>query len=229
MSKFLIITDSISNPRHFPISDITELEETYPYIIREYYKDSSFWQISFGNITSEQLFSQVIGYLSHWNPDIIIIQCGIVDCRPEAFTEFQKTVINRFSGPFFRYIKKYVFHPTLIKRRQVYRVSKRSFRKTSKKIQMLFEHSKIFWLEISANAGYENSRPGVQHRIKEYNEIIQNIYNDDFISINEEILKTDGFSVDNLHWNNRAHKAVANILLERINSHFKKETHQDSK
>ena len=107
MAKFLILTDSISNPRSFPISSITTLEETYPYIIRNYYKDSTFWQLSFGNITTEQLFSQVISYLSHWEPDIIIIQSGINDCRPEAFTDFQKTLINKLSGPHFKHIKRF--------------------------------------------------------------------------------------------------------------------------
>tara|TARA_B100000315_G_C14503753_1_gene553579 strand:+ start:491 stop:1162 length:672 start_codon:yes stop_codon:yes gene_type:complete len=223
MSKFLILTDSISNPRSFPISEMTKLEETYPYIIRDYYKDSTFWQLSYGDISSEQLFSQAIGYLSHWNPDIIIIQSGINDCKPEAFTEFQKTVINRFTGPLFRYIKRYVLHPKMIKHRQKYRVSKKSFMKSAKKIQVLYENSMILWLEISANVGYENARPGVRNRIKVYNKVIENIYSNDFIPINEKILKVDGFNKDSLHWNKRGHRAVADILLERINLHLNQE------
>ena len=220
MAKFLILTDSISNPRSFPISAITKLEETYPYIIRDYYRDSTFWQLSFGNITTEQLFSQVISYLSHWEPDIIIIQSGINDCRPEAFTDFQKTLINKLSGPLFKRIKRFTFHPRLIKPRQKYRVSKKSFMKTAKKIKMLYENSKIFWLEISANFDYENARPGVHDRMKTYNEIIENIYSNDLIRINENIIKVDGFNEDNLHWNKHAHKVVADTLLERIDAHL---------
>lgn len=83
--KFLILTDSIGNPRVFPVDDIVELEETYPYILRNVYSESIFWQLSYGNLSTEELVNQAIGYLTQWEPDFIIIQSGINDCRPEAF------------------------------------------------------------------------------------------------------------------------------------------------
>lgn len=215
--KFLILAESGANPRSFPISEVTQLEETYPYLIRNEFKDSTFWQLSFGNISTEQLLSQAIAYLSHWTPDIIIVHSGLNDCRPEAFTEFQKTVINKLSGPFFGKIKKYVFHPALIKRRQVYRISKRSFRKTAKKFKLIFARSKIFWLGICAGSGYEEARPGVNKRMEDYNKIIEEIYSNDCIKIQGKMLEINGFNVDNLHWNKRGHAAVADVLLERIN------------
>jgi hypothetical protein len=150
------------------------------------------------------------------------MQSGIVDCRPEAFSEFQKTFINRFSGPLFTYIKKYMFHPTLIKRRQVYRVSERRFRKTLKKFKLIFPQSKIYWLEICAGSGYEKMRPGVNKRMDNYNKIIGEIYGTDFVPILEKITHENGFNSDSLHWNKGGHRAVANILLERIHSHFNK-------
>ncbi|MBO1224056.1 MAG: SGNH/GDSL hydrolase family protein [Candidatus Scalindua sediminis] len=219
MSKFLILTDSIGNPRSFPVSEITQLEETYSYIIRNNFKNSTFWQLSYGNVSTEQLFSQAAGYLSNWEPDIIIIHSGIIDSRPEAFTEFQKTVINKLTGRFvFGKIKKYVFHPALIRHRQVYRVSKARFRKTAKKIKLLFGQSKILWLEICVADGYESARPGANKRMEAYNNIIKEIYGKDFVKIKEKILEVDGFNVDNLHWNKSGHRAVADIILDRINA-----------
>ena len=215
--KLLILAESAANPRSFPVSEVTQLEETYPYLIRIEFKDSTFWQLSFGNISTEQLLSQAIAYLSHWSPDIIIIHSGLNDCRPEAFTEFQKAVINKLAGPFFGKIKKYVFHPALIKRRQVYRVSKRRFRKTIKKFKLIFPQSKIFWLGICAGSEYEKTRPGVNNRMKDDNKSIEEIYGNDCIKIQEKMLEINGFNVDNLHWNKRGHAAVADILLERIN------------
>ena len=220
MYKFLILTDSIGNPRSFPASEITQLEETYPYILRDKFKDSTFWQLSYGNITTEQLLSQAIGYLSNWKPDFTIIHSGIIDSRPEAFTEFQKMVITTFSGRLFRYLKKYVYHPKLIKRRQVHRVTKTNFGKTAKKLKLLFEQSKIFWLEICAADGYESARPGVNKRIEDYNQIIKVIYGEGFVQVKEKMLEVGGFNVDNMHWNKYGHKVVADILLERIQVHI---------
>lgn len=228
MSKFLILADSSANPRSFPASEITQLEETYPYLIRSEFSGSTFYQLSFGNLTTEQLLGQAISYLNHWAPDIIIVHSGMADCRPEAFTEFQKTVINRFAEPVNRWhmrlivnkLIKNMYHPGLIKRRQVYRVSKRSFRKTLKKFKLIFAQSKIYWLEICAGSGYEEVRPGVNKRMEDYNKIIEGIYGEDFIPIQERMLVVEGFNVDNMHWNKRGHKAVADILLDRINSHL---------
>jgi hypothetical protein len=217
----LILTDSSGNPRSFPKNDATQLEETYPYILREKLNGSTFWQLSYGNVATEQLCSQAIGYLNHWEPDVIIMQSGLNDCRPEAFSEFQKTVINRFSGPLFRYIKKYVFHPMLIKRRQVYRISERSFRKTLKKVKLIFPQSKIYWLEICAGSGYEEIRPGVNKRMEDYNKIIKEIYGNDLVPILEKIISENGFNVDCLHWNKNGHRVVAEILIEKITSSLK--------
>ena len=225
MGKFLILTDSIGNPRSFPVTEITQLEETYPYIIRDYFKDSTFWQLSYGNITTEQLISPAISYLSHWQPDFIIIHSGIIDSRPEAFTEFQKTVISRFAdfkytGRIIKGLKNNMYHPGLIRWRQVYRVSERNFRKTAKKIKLLFRESKVFWLEICAADGYESARPGVNKRIEDYNQIIKVIYGEGFVQVKEKMLEVGGFNVDNMHWNKYGHKVVADILLERIQVHI---------
>lgn len=220
--NFLILTESAGNPRSFPSSEVTQLEETYPYLIRAEYKESTFWQLSFGNITTEQLCAQVISYLNHWGPDVVIVHSGLNDCRPEAFTEFQKTILNKLSGRLFRHLKKFVFHPNLIRRRQVQRVSKRSFRKTLKRFQLTFSESKILWLEICAETGYEELRPGVTRRMFEYNQIIKEIYNNNFVEISERMLEIRGFNSDKLHWNKRGHLAVAQIILDRIKLHLEK-------
>lgn len=214
--KFLILTDSISNPRVFPASEATSLEETYPYLIRREYSGSTFWQLSYGDMTTEQLISQAAVYLSNWNPDYIIIQAGINDARPEAFTEFQKIVLRHFFGRFFPAVKQYVYHPFLIKHRQVYRVKKEQFSKTARKLRLLFQEARIFWFEIACNDGYEHTRPGVRKRLEEYNAVIQDIYGDGFVRIKPRLLKANGFNEDHLHWNKAGHQAAAEALLAKI-------------
>ncbi len=215
----MFLTDSDGNPRSFPKAEIFELEETYPYIIRNQFKDATFWQLSFGNITTGKLVTQPMAYLTHWEPDIIIVQSGIADCRPEGFSDFQKELISRFTWKFFRWIRKYVEHPAWIKHRQLYRVSKSSYRSTLKKFKMTFPKSKILWLEISTGPLYDNFRPGIEKRRAEYNAIIKEVFPDGFVSIYPSMMGVNGFNpIDHGHFNKRGHEVVAKILIERINT-----------
>lgn len=221
MPKFMILADSDGNPRSFPPAEVFELEETYPYLIREHFKDSVFWQLCYGNLTTMKLVSQPIGYLTHWKPDVIIVQSGIADCRPEGFTDFQKEIITRSTWKFFKWIRKYVEHPGWIKRRQIYRVSKSSFRKTLKVFKRVFPESKIFWLEIGTGPKYEQFRPGIERRLVEFNDIIKEVYGNDFVPVRERLLAVDGYNaIDQGHLNKKGHKELADILVERINEYF---------
>jgi len=216
--KCIILTDSVGNPRSFPVSEMTQLEETYPYLIRDKFKDSVFWQLSYGNVSSEQVISQVLTYLGHWEPDVIIVNMGICDCRPEAFSEFQKTLINKFSWRFAGMLKKYIYHSELIKRRQVYRASPKSFRKTVKKLQLFYSGANIFWLGICAGSKYENARPGVNKRIEEFNQIMIDVLGENLLHVGEKVAEVNGYNSDSLHWNKNVHKVVAEILMEKITS-----------
>jgi hypothetical protein len=222
--KILILAESASNPRSFPEKDKTYLEETYPYILREGFKDSIFWQLSFGNITSEELCSQAIGYLSHWNPDVIIVHSGLNDCRPEPMSNFQKDLFNFLSFGLINrvgLIKRLIYNPFLIQRRNKSRVTKKSFIKTLKRFKLIFSKSKIYWLEIGAKEDYEKDRPGFKKKSVEYNQLIHQVFHEDMIMIMDEINKVNGFNTDNLHWRKGAHNVVAEILKKRIKNDFK--------
>src|SRR5688572_21445598 len=135
--RILLLTDSGANPRSFPASMAVRLEETYPYLLRQALPASTFYQLSFGNIATEDLVSQATAYLTHWRPHFIVVQSGLVDCRPEAFTEVQKAIINRLPARVFGKLKKNLNRASWVKRRQIHRVSKQSFRKTVKKFKMV--------------------------------------------------------------------------------------------
>ena len=214
--KILVLTDSAANPRSFPASMVVQLEETYPYLLRDAFERAVFYQLSFGNVVTEDLASQAVAYLTHWKPDFIVVQAGLSDCRPEAFTEAEKGVIKRLPDRFFGRLKKHLYHPPLIKRRQLYRVSPDNFRKTARKLKMVFPRSRLLWLEICAGADYELERPGVGRRIVEYNEILHEVFGDDLVRIGEKMHQVNGFNRDNIHWVKSAHAAVGQILVDRI-------------
>ena len=217
MYKFMILTSSVGNPRSFPTSEKVELEETYPYLIRNKFSKSTFWQLSYGNISTSKLVNQPMGYLSNWKPDIIIVQSGIADCRPEIFNEKQLSLIEKITGPFYGYLRKLLFHPKIISLKQNYRLPKSSFKRTLKRFKLVFPKSKIFWLEISTGDGYENFRPGMNERKKEYNKIIKEIYGDNFILVQDKLSKVSGFNCeDHVHLNKNGHTVIAEVLLKEI-------------
>mgnify|MGYP000326524186 CR=1 FL=1 len=219
--KIIFVTDSIANPRSFPIEEVVPLERTYPYLIRESYPSAICWQLSYGNLTTEELVNQVIGYLNDWAPDIIIVHSGINDCRPEAFTSLQKDIIKNLTGLLFRYIAKQMYNPRLIKWRSLYRVSKRSYKKTLTKFKNIFNTSKIVFIEINAGDGYERARPGVLKRIDDYNEIINEIYPEGMIRVKNKIDKYKGLNTDNIHLNAEGHRVIAELLQKKLSSLLK--------
>jgi hypothetical protein len=220
-SKILLLTDSSANPRSFPAAMRVELEQTYPYLLRNAFRDAVFYQLSFGNITTEDLISQAMAYLTHWAPDVIIVQSGLSDCRPEGFSEVEKRLLNALPGSFFGKLKKQVNNPKIIRRRQIYRVSPASFRKTLKKFKMVFASSQIFWMEICAALKYEEQRPGIARRLAEYNQIIQDIYGDGYVAVQDRLLEIGGFNGDHTHWLANAHKAAADLLEPRMRAAFR--------
>jgi len=195
---------------------MVRLEETYPYLLRNAFRESVFYQLSFGNITTEDLVSQAVSYLTHWRPHVIVVQSGLSDCRPEAFSDAEKAVIKRLPERIFGWLQRRLNDPSIIRWRQVHRVTPESFRKTSKKLKMIFAKSKILWLEICAAPEYEKERPGVGCRISEYNAIIADIYAEGIVPVKESLLRVDGFNRDCIHWLPAAHRAVAEALIQRI-------------
>jgi len=222
--KFLLATDSSANPRSFPAAMSVSLEETYPYLLREAFEDSVFYQLSFGNITTEDLLSQPMSYLTHWEPDFVIVQSGLADCRPEAFSEVEKRLIERLPGKIFGKLKRNVQNPKIVMRRQIYRVTPQSFRKTLKKFKMVFSQARIYWLEICAAPAYEENRPGIGQRLAEYNKIIKEVYDDGFVGLQESILQVGGFNRDHQHWLRQAHRLAADELIARISAAVSVET-----
>jgi len=51
----------------------------------------------------------------------------------------------------------------------------------------------------------------------QYNLLLKDMYGSGFVPIQKELLEVNGFnSVDHVHLNKKGHKAIADILLEKI-------------
>lgn len=213
MRKILILTDSGANPRTFPSSEKVALEETYPYLIRNEFPNATFWQLSVGNMTTGFILDQAIGYLTEWNPDWIIVHSGLADCRPEAFSEFQKLIIQKlmWGG-----LRKNIYNPNWIRRRQVFRVTEKRFKRAIKKFKLIFSKSRISWLEIATDQAYEEVRPGVGVRSELFNTILKDVYGGGFLHTSEQLIAHQGFNADGIHLNKKGHAVIAELLLQQF-------------
>ena len=226
MKKIMILADSCGLPRGFPEDAKTTYEETYPFNLRRAYPDVDFYQLCMGGVTAPDLIGQAVAYFDKWEPDVIIVQVGIDDCRPEPVSNFVRIVLTEFD--FLHRFRAYVFKPIIMKRLikfwPKYRVSPSKFKRNIKKIQSVFPNSQIFWLEIftSESGGYEEHRPGVLKRIDEYNGMLKKILKSGFVPIQSELNKIGGVNADHLHLNRIGHKKIFEILKERLDQHFLK-------
>ena len=217
----MILADSCALPRTFPENEITHLEETYPFLLQENFDDVTFFKLCMGGVTGPDLVGQAISYMGGWAPDVIIVQVGIDDCRPEPLPNFFRILISEI--PIFRRLKVYIYHPVvmsrLLKYFSSYRVPPKRFKRNIQKLKVIFPESQILWLEIftSENGGYEEQRPGVLTRISEFNTIIKKVLNVGFVEIQKELNIVNGINADHLHLNSKGHKKTYEILKAKIN------------
>ena len=78
--RILILSDSLALPRNKP--ETTVVEDTYPYLLKNHFE---VYQCSIGGGMVEDLLKQSF-YFSQFQPDIVILLSGIVDCAPIAYS-----------------------------------------------------------------------------------------------------------------------------------------------
>ena len=110
---FLIFTDSVALPRKYDNGKIL-WQETYIAKIKAQYTNYEIINISIGGASIKDLRNQ-INYYMVLEPEIVLLQCGIVDAAPRAFGRLELEIITkmrllRFTKPFVSFLRKYRAH-----------------------------------------------------------------------------------------------------------------------
>lgn len=213
MKKILLISDSKGFPRTFPKYNYIDYFDTYPYLVKKYNQDNEVINIMFGNILTQDLLNQAIGYYRDFYPDYIFIISGVNDCRPEALREKEKKFFNFF---FKKISKKIILNPLLIKFRKINRTTPNHFKKTLNLFKKIFSKSNIFFFEICAGKNYESTRPGFNLKKKQFNYVAENIFASNFIKIEDLLHLKEGFLSDELHFNKIGHKLIFQKIIKII-------------
>jgi hypothetical protein len=208
--KILILTDSLGLPRYKP--ELCTFDETWPILIKNKYPN--ILQVSIGAATSQVLLKQV-NYQKAFEPDIVILQVGIVDCAPRFMTrkELDFTYALGTVGKGLRFL----LNRQWIKRlRKISYTNEVQFKENINKIQNSFNCPVIAIEILPSSEQYEASLPGITAKISAYNELLeqtfkQYIHTDDFIF-------AKGIMSDNHHLNKIGH----NYLYQKIEAILKK-------
>lgn len=203
----LIITDSVALPREYP-NGIVLWDEIYISNLKEALPQYTIINVSIGGASIVDLRNQV-NYYKILKPEIVILQCGIVDASPRAFGRLEMDVIKkmklfRLTKPFVNFLRKYRSHhyasPGLFE----------------KKLQELIQelNPKIFYSLGILNSceDYEKILPGITKSIDIYNAILQR--NTNFIDLSA--MPREGILSDHHHINKIGHNYIYQELLKVI-------------
>lgn len=195
--KILILTDSLALPRNNP--ENCAFEDTWPILLRKNHREIH--QVSIGAATSSILLKQVT-YQKIFNPNVVILQVGIVDCAPRFMTNRELNFTDAL-GVLGKSIR-YLFNQKWIRKiRNISYVKENDFKNNIIELQKKIECPIIAIGILPASVEYEKILPGVTKKIQLYNSILEQNFK--YFVNSDEILDLNGIMTDHHHLNKRGH------------------------
>jgi hypothetical protein len=211
--KILIIGDSLCLPRNKP--EIVKLSDTWPYLLKNN-NQFEIIQLSIGGGTIKNLYEQSV-YYEGYDPDVVIIQSGIVDCAPRALSWLEKELIN--SNRILSYLFSHLMPINLMRKyRKLTYTKQNDYKKFIKEFTIRFSNCKIIFIGIiPASNEYEAFLPNVSQNIKCFNEIIKKQINaQKDIFLNTANIPMSGIMSDYHHLNTIGHNWLSEQVLSLI-------------
>lgn len=211
MKRIVLFTDSLALPRVAP--EITYYEDTYPYLLK---KEFEVFQFSKGGGLMGDFIEQS-SYYKQYRPDIIILQIGIVDCAPRAFSKVEEILFcsNRLFYSIRRFLSKTKMSKKIRNVRKLSWTPKQAYRKECEFLISKFQDSKVYALSIiPTSEDYEAQVPGISKKICEYNSILQEVFGDNLIDLSE--IPYEGIMSDHHHLTKVGHQYVYEKIIRKI-------------
>ncbi|MES2131541.1 MAG: SGNH/GDSL hydrolase family protein [Bacteroidota bacterium] len=209
--KILIISDSLGLPRESG-EDLVPFESTWVNLLKKNYDTH---QVSMGGATIYQLYEQ-IKYNALFNPDIVIVQCGIVDCAPRAFKIGERQLLE--SMPLIKIVFKKIsekYGRNIRNSRNVNYTKPGIFKYYINKIKDSFKDVPVYFIGIvPAVDGYEKRMKNITKNIALYNNILKTEANDKFIDTDS--IKNDGLLSDFHHLNVKGNKMLYEKIMQQL-------------
>lgn len=214
MNRVLIFSDSLSLPRDYP--ELCEYHECWPQLLS---KNHVIHQVAIGGATVDEIVSQT-PYAKMFYPDVVILQCGIVDCSPRALKKSEIAFLQKI--PFFGYRTLQFLQKRRVKLRKWRKIrytKPEKFEEALKTLIARFPNIPVFAIGI-VNPGdaYETEVPGILKSIEQYNALLERQFTTNFVDIKGIPMK--GIMEDHHHLNPIGHRYIYELLNQRIEAHF---------
>lgn len=205
----LIITDSLGFPRSEP--ELVTYHDTYISILREKYPHIDIIHHGIGGATIKDIFNFLFYFRNTIKPDLVFIQCGIVDCAPRMYGKFQ-LLVAKYVSSWGRYPKIWckLAGKILYKIRLKQYTPIAQFADYLEQIINIYDNS-YFMTILGASTDYESVKPGITAQIERYNSVIYKFNHVDLSNIKEVSIMTDGH-----HLNIEGHLQVSEKLSQMI-------------
>lgn len=174
MKKVLVITDSLGVPRTQPEPLTDDVCWVYR-LLDERCHCYRFRLSTVPGLDSNQMLHMARFYHAAIQPNVIILQVGIVDCYPRALRRGELALVTRLPGPVSRLIHAFVrrFHAVIVKFRNVRYVPPGRFRQNMQALKALFPMADFVVVPVApATLEYKRKNPLVQQAIADYNQIL---------------------------------------------------------
>ncbi|MGE7991591.1 SGNH/GDSL hydrolase family protein [Pseudomonas sp. NPDC089554] len=211
----LLLTDSLALGRKQP--EALLLDDTWAFLLRSKLPNFEWLQLSLGGATSSDLLAQSEYWLSSRRTvSWLIIQVGIVDCAPRAFSRneiIQQKALGLFTR-FFPRCGKWIFE-RLRKYRKVSYVKADVFRENVRAFRDVARERDIglLWIPVLGAKFYERLLPGVTQRITETNDILRQELGASVLDVS---LADECYMVDGHHLRQETHGYLAHAILKHI-------------
>lgn len=208
MKRVVILSDSLALPREEP--EVTFVEDTYPFLLKA---DYEVFQFSKGGGLIHELREQA-HYYRQYKPDIVLLQCGIVDCGCRAFSRkeelfFQSNIIGRI-------IRRLIAETLTTKRVRNWRkkswTTPEEFADNCKRIIEVFDNSTVYALSIlPVSDTYEEKVPGIRKKVEKYNAILHDSFGNKYIDLSS--IPQSGIMTDGHHLTKEGHQFVYSHII----------------
>lgn len=222
MKTILVLTDSLGLPRVVP-ERITD-DESWVYRLQDAFSSKfKFRTVCTPGMDTRQLLVATHAYHQAIDPDLIVLQVGIVDCYPRALKKEELSIIKRLPRKISLFLHKIVkrHYSYLIKSRRIQYVDVVEFRSNLNALKDVFPRAKFCIVPIAPPCSdYKERNPMIASAVITYNNVLADVFG-------VEVLRAcyreeDGqlFLSDNHHLSSLGHaqvfKSVSHVLYELL-------------
>ncbi len=214
----LIITDSMGMPREKVL-----YKDCWPNTLKNIVTNVNWVELFKRGSLMSRLKLEGPDLLEYYNPTIVLIQLGIVDCAPRKLSYFENKIINNLPLAIQR-ITIFIFN--ILRKRKKTRTYtsvvefKNSVKSYCERAQNL-NIKKILFIEISpVGESMISKSEDIMYNIKIYNNIIKEVVNNydncELVQIFKDNEKIDNYTVDGYHFNSYGHSLISRKIVLKV-------------